>query len=95
MCEPLLLFLILFVDGHALSRALPAFTIHTIVSRAKKVFDASKSLPPRVKMWGPTLTGLSAVPALPYLFDHPVEVATEQLGDWAREWLADVIGSND
>lgn len=37
--------------------------------------------------WGPTLTGLSVVPALPYLYDHPVENATE----WAFEWIAEKV----
>ena len=65
-----------------LFRALPAFTIHTTVSQAQKAFANTKNK--RVKMWGPTLTGLALVPLLPYLFDHPIEVATERVFDWAR-----------
>lgn len=32
---------------------------------------------PRTKAWGPTLTGLAVVPILPYLYDAPVEMATD------------------
>ncbi|KAF9055057.1 hypothetical protein BDZ89DRAFT_1097806 [Hymenopellis radicata] len=67
------------------SMALPAFTIHTAVKQAKKAFVNTKNV--RVKTWGPTMTGLAIVPALPYLFDHPVEVATERAFDWIREQL--------
>ena len=42
--------------GH---RALPAFTIHTAVKQAKKAFDRVQN--PRVRLWGPTVTGLSIV----------------------------------
>ena len=34
------------------------------------------------------MTGLAIVPVLPYLFDHPVEVATDRAFDWIRERLA-------
>ncbi|THH33758.1 hypothetical protein EUX98_g363 [Antrodiella citrinella] len=63
------------------SMALPAFTIHTAVKQAKKAFVNTKS--PRVKAWGPTLTGLAIVPILPYLYDKPVEHVT----DFAFEWI--------
>ncbi|KAI0068971.1 hypothetical protein BV25DRAFT_1792807 [Artomyces pyxidatus] len=62
------------------SMALPAFTIHSAVKQAKKVFD--KSTNRRLRSWGPTFTGLAIVPALPYLFDHPVEVATDRIFEW-------------
>lgn len=42
---------------------------------------------PKVKTWGPTMTGLAIVPILPYLFDHPVEQATDRAFDWIREKL--------
>jgi hypothetical protein len=29
--------------------------------------------------WGPTVAGLAVVPALPYLFDEPVEHAVEHV----------------
>jgi fission process protein 1 len=58
-------------------RALPAFTIHTAVKQSKKAFANVAN--PRVKAWGPTVTGLAIVPVLPYLFDHPVERATDTI----------------
>jgi len=68
------------------SMALPAFTIHTAVRQAKKAFDKSTNL--RVRAWGPTVTGLAIVPALPYLFDHPVEAATDHVFEWVEHQLA-------
>jgi fission process protein 1 len=68
------------------SMALPAFTIHTAVRQAKKAFANVQN--PRVKTWGPTMTGLAIVPVLPYMFDHPVEVATEKVFDWIKERFA-------
>ncbi|KAI0047313.1 hypothetical protein FA95DRAFT_1559276 [Auriscalpium vulgare] len=64
------------------SMALPAFTIHTAVKQAKKIFDKSSNL--RLRSWGPTVTGLAIVPALPFIFDHPVEVATDQIFEWTE-----------
>jgi len=71
------------------SMALPAFTIHTAVAQARKAFVSVKN--PRVKTWGPTVTGLAIVPVLPYLFDHPVEKAT----DVAFEWIERKIIEKD
>lgn len=70
----------------AIFRALPAFTIHTAVKQAKKAFANASN--PRVRIWGPTFTGLAIVPALPYLFDHPVERATDTIFDWIEDKLA-------
>lgn len=56
-------------------------TIHTAVKQAKKAFVNVSN--PRLKAWGPTVTGLSIVPILPYLYDKPVEHVT----DFAFEWL--------
>jgi fission process protein 1 len=67
-------------------RALPAFTIHTAVKQAKKAFDKSSNV--RLRAWGPTATGLAIVPALPYLFDHPVEVAADRAFEWVEHQLA-------
>ncbi|THH12912.1 hypothetical protein EW146_g7245 [Bondarzewia mesenterica] len=75
------------------SMALPAFTIHTAVKQAKKAFDKSKS--PRIRSWGPTLTGLAIVPALPYLFDHPVEQAMDSAFEWMEHKLAERKNSDD
>ncbi|KIM83801.1 hypothetical protein PILCRDRAFT_781980 [Piloderma croceum F 1598] len=71
------------------SMALPAFTIHTAVAQARKAFVSVKN--PRVKTWGPTVTGLAIVPVLPYLFDRPVEKAT----DVAFEWIEGQIIEKD
>ena len=57
------------------SMGLPAFTIHSIVRYSGQAFKSVKS--PKIRTWGPIGLGLAAVPALPYMFDKPVEVATE------------------
>lgn len=64
-------------------RALPAFTIHTAVKQAKKAFVNVQN--PKVKAWGPTATGLAIVPVLPYLFDKPVEHATDAVFEWIEK----------
>lgn len=51
--------------------ALPAFTIHSTVRYSLVLFKNTKN--PQVKTWGPVACGLAVVPALPYLFDEPVE----------------------
>ena len=34
------------------------------------------------------MTGLAVVPLLPYLYDHPVETATEHAFNWIRaQWI--------
>ena len=66
-------------------RALPAFTIHTAVAQAKKVFNNTKNV--RLRTWGPTITGLAIVPILPYIFDHPVEHVTDRAFDWMKRKL--------
>jgi fission process protein 1 len=54
------------------SMGLPAFTIHSTVKYATKYAD--KNIKNAVvKQWGPIALGLAIVPALPYLFDKPVE----------------------
>lgn len=68
------------------SMALPAFTIHTAVRQAQKAFKTVNN--PRLRMWGPTVTGLALVPGLPYLFDHPVEQGTDRVFDWIRSRMA-------
>ncbi|KAL4081969.1 mitochondrial 18 KDa protein-domain-containing protein [Scleroderma yunnanense] len=67
----------IFPSQHA---ALPAFTIHTIVARSKPMF--SRSQHPRIRTWGPTLAGLAVVPALPYIFDEPVEHVVDRAWEW-------------
>ncbi|WRT64967.1 uncharacterized protein IL334_001908 [Kwoniella shivajii] len=65
------------------SMALPAFTIHTAVRQAGKQF--AKSSNPTLRRWGPTSVGIGIVPFLPYLFDHPVETATDFVFDKVEE----------
>ncbi|KAG9219266.1 hypothetical protein CCMSSC00406_0001676 [Pleurotus cornucopiae] len=69
------------------SMALPAFTIHTAVRMATGAFKNVQN--PRVKSWGPTVTGLAIVPVLPYLFDHPVESVTEKAFEWVKQKVAE------
>lgn len=57
------------------SMGLPAFTIHSIVRYSGRALKDAKN--PRIRVYGPIGLGLAAVPALPYLFDHPVETAVE------------------
>ncbi|GAB1520102.1 hypothetical protein RhiTH_003175 [Rhizoctonia solani] len=53
--------------------------------QATKAFVNVKNL---LKLaWGPTFTGLAIVPFLPYMYDHPVEHATERIFDWVREQM--------
>ncbi|CAD6565440.1 MAG: hypothetical protein TREMPRED_001283 [Tremellales sp. Tagirdzhanova-0007] len=65
------------------SMALPAYTIHTAVRQAGRQFAKSSNM--TMKRWGPTIVGIGLVPALPYLFDHPVEYATDLVFDKAEE----------
>ncbi|CAG8976384.1 hypothetical protein HYALB_00006157 [Hymenoscyphus albidus] len=57
------------------SMGLPAFTIHSIVRYSGRALKDNKSM--RIRTYGPIGLGLAAVPALPYLFDKPVEEAVE------------------
>ncbi|ETI27537.1 hypothetical protein G647_09728 [Cladophialophora carrionii CBS 160.54] len=57
------------------SMGLPAFTIHSIVRYSGKALKNATNA--TVRTWGPIGLGLAAVPALPYLFDKPVEEAVE------------------
>ncbi|BEI85064.1 hypothetical protein CcaverHIS002_0504650 [Cutaneotrichosporon cavernicola] len=61
------------------SMALPAFTIHTAVAQTAKAVKNSKNV--FAKRWLPSAVGIGIVPFLPYLFDHPVEYATDRLFD--------------
>lgn len=75
-----------FSQENKIYRALPAFTIHTAVAQARKAFASVKN--PRIKRWGPTVTGLAIVPILPYLFDHPVEKVTDTAFEWLeQQWI--------
>jgi len=57
------------------SMGLPAFTIHSIVRYSGKYLKNAKNV--KIRTWGPIGLGLAAVPALPFLFDKPVEEAVE------------------
>lgn len=57
------------------SMGLPAFTIHSIVRYSGRALKTAKNT--RIRVYGPIGLGLAAVPALPYLFDKPVEEAVE------------------
>jgi fission process protein 1 len=57
------------------AQGLPAFTIHSIVRYSSKALKDVKNR--RIRAYGPIGLGLAAVPALPYLFDKPVEEAVE------------------
>lgn len=65
------------------SMALPAFTIHSIVRYSAPVFAKAKSQ--RIRAAGPTVAGLMFVPALPFLFDKPVEHVIDFAFDWIQE----------
>lgn len=67
------------------SMALPAFTIHSIVRYSAPVFAKAKSA--RIRASGPTVAGLLFVPALPFLFDHPVEHVVDFAFDWIQQRL--------
>lgn len=80
---PIILIICIIAKIPLIHRALPAFTIHTLVAQSAKLFK--RSLNPRAKAWGPTLTGLAAVPILPYLYDAPVEAVTDKVFEWCEE----------
>ena len=58
------------------SMALPAFTIHSVVRYSGRAMKNVKN--PRLRTLGPVGLGLAVVPALPYLFDEPVEKVVEK-----------------
>lgn len=68
------------------SMGLPAFTIHSIVRYSGRAMKNVKNV--KIRTWGPIGLGLAAVPALPYMFDEPVEHATE----WVFHKAFEAIG---
>jgi len=64
---------------------LPALTIHTICKQSAKLLKNSSNV--RLRGWGPTVLGLSAVPALPYMFDKPVEHGIDLVWSRLEEWI--------
>ncbi|KAL7272442.1 hypothetical protein RUND412_004757 [Rhizina undulata] len=61
------------------SMGLPALTIHSVVRYSGRAMRNVKN--PLIRTWGPVGLGLAVVPALPYIFDEPVEEAV----DWTFE----------
>ncbi|KAF9113237.1 hypothetical protein BGX27_001984 [Mortierella sp. AM989] len=59
------------------SLLLPAITIHTVVHQSGKLFKNAANV--TLRKWGPTAIGLCIVPALPIMFDHPVETAVDRV----------------
>ncbi|KAI3662463.1 hypothetical protein MP638_003603 [Amoeboaphelidium occidentale] len=59
------------------SMILPAITIHTQVHLFQKITQRIG----KFQKWGPTMAGLALVPALPFLFDHPIEHAVDAVFD--------------
>ncbi|KAF8253196.1 hypothetical protein K440DRAFT_657705 [Wilcoxina mikolae CBS 423.85] len=57
------------------SMGLPAFTIHSVVRYSGRALKNAKNK--TLRTWAPIALGLSVVPALPYMFDEPVEHAVE------------------
>jgi len=66
------------------SMGLPALTIHSLVKYSGR-YIFSKSANRTMRVWGPAALGLSIVPALPYLYDHPVEHAIDRLWEKVDE----------
>jgi len=63
------------------SMALPAFAIHSQVALFKKICNRLG----RFQKWGPTIAGLALLPALPFMFDHPVEHLVDRYWPWAEK----------
>ncbi|KAL3441256.1 mitochondrial 18 KDa protein-domain-containing protein [Aspergillus insuetus] len=59
------------------SMGLPALTIHTVVRYSGRALKGSKTT--FMRTWVPIGLGLSVVPFLPYIFDHPVDEAVDWL----------------
>ncbi|SCU82731.1 LADA_0C07580g1_1 [Lachancea dasiensis] len=61
------------------SMGLPAFTIHSAVKYSGNWFNKQFPKNAVLRTWGPIGLGLSVVPALPYLFDKPIEHLLDQV----------------
>ncbi|KAF9993141.1 hypothetical protein BGZ65_011393 [Modicella reniformis] len=59
------------------SLIMPAITIHTVVHQSARLFKNSANV--TLKRWGPTAIGICVVPALPIMFDHPIETAVDKI----------------
>jgi fission process protein 1 len=72
------------------SMALPAFSIHTTVNLGQRFFNRIG----RFQKWGPTVAGLSLIPFLPVMFDHPVEHLLNKVWMNYSPWRHAVKASN-
>lgn len=68
------------------SMGLPAFTIHSTVRYSGRALKNVKNA--NIRTYAPIALGLSVVPALPYLFDEPVEHACDYVFDYLEEKYA-------
>ncbi|KAL3436374.1 mitochondrial 18 KDa protein-domain-containing protein [Aspergillus tetrazonus] len=71
------------------SMGLPALTIHSVVRYSGRALKGAKSTFART--WVPIGLGLSVVPFLPYIFDHPVDEAV----DWSFRTGLRIYGGED
>ncbi|KAL4976582.1 mitochondrial 18 KDa protein-domain-containing protein [Aspergillus desertorum] len=71
------------------SMGLPALTIHSVVKYSGRALKGAKSTFART--WVPIGLGLSVVPFLPYIFDHPVDEAV----DWTFRTGLRIYGGED
>lgn len=60
---------------------LPTLTIHSIVKYSSLAIKKANLKNLFVRRWGSSLLGLSFIPALPYLFDEPVEGVVDKAFD--------------
>eukprot|EP00461_Guttulinopsis_vulgaris_P001487 UN01487 len=65
------------------SMFLPMMTVHTVCNQTAKLLQKTQQSA-AVKKWVPVAAGLAVVPALPFMFDHPVEHACEYV--WDKVW---------
>lgn len=62
----------------------PMVTIHTIVHQSGHGLKKLQGLNPAIAKWGPVALGLAIVPALPFMFDEPVEQLVDSV--WDAAW---------
>lgn len=70
------------------SMDVPTFTMHSIVYSGQALENATSQMP---RTWGPIGLLLTATPAQPYMFDEPVEKAT----DWVFHNTFKAVGGED
>ncbi|KAH0608702.1 uncharacterized protein H6S33_001836 [Morchella sextelata] len=75
------------------SMGLPALTIHTVVRYSGRALKNAKNT--MIRTWGPVGLGLAVVPALPYIFDHPVEHAVEYVFEKGYETITGKKGVHE